>query len=211
MSLALLALLATGCGSGDEGATLASTEGGPTPEETYAGAVPAAQAPAPEGYDPVEIEGIRINAPRGWQVDQGDGQLCMRPPEQDSCGYGAVQVIPHVSQRDPASWPKKNDAFNKKDGWAADPSACRSLATAEAGDVGIKDAEHRADFTTHADGLKSNFSTWEVTCDNGDTFGVKLWFLPVSDVAVYAWSVDARYEDVYLEIAKSMDITEYKK
>ncbi len=50
-----------------------------------------------------------------------------------------------------------------------------------------------------------------MTCENDDTFEVRLWFLPESDVLVYVWSVDQRYDSLYLTIAESMDVTEYKQ
>ena len=40
---------------------------------------------------------------------------------------------------------------------------------------------------------------------------MRLWFLPESDVLVYVWSVDQRYDSLYLTIAESMDVTEYKQ
>ncbi|GAA3750847.1 hypothetical protein GCM10022205_42440 [Spinactinospora alkalitolerans] len=211
-AIAALVPAAAACGGAD--GTAAAPEGGPSPDSTYGGAMPAAQAPAPEGFTPVEIEGIKINAPEGWEVDDADGRLCMRPPGQAACAYGSLQVLPHVAERDPDKWPKKGDAFDKKNGWASDPTACRSLNTAEAGDVKVKEAEQQTlpdPFTTHADGLKSHHSAWTVTCENNDTFEVRLWFLPTSDVAVYVWSVDARYAAVYDEIATSMDVTEYNE
>lgn len=207
--LAVAALLLAGCGSAD---SAGSPPPVPEPDTTYSGVLSAAQAPAPEGFVPLNIEGVRINAPEGWEVDQGGGQLCMRPPGQSECGYGAIEVRPRAAERDPDTWPKKGDAFHKDDGWAADTSKCRSLTTAAAGDVGVRGAELNLigdGLTTHADGLKSHYSTWMVTCENDDTFEVRLWFLPQSDVVVYAWSVDQQYEGVYLAVAESMDVTEY--
>ncbi|GLU46685.1 hypothetical protein [Nocardiopsis ansamitocini] len=203
-------LLVAGCGGGGDVPTGAV----PEPDATYGGLLPAAQAPAPEGFSSQNIEGVVIDAPEGWEVDQGDGQLCMRPPGQSDCGYGAIQVRPKAAERDSANWPKKGDAFNKDDGWAADTSACRSPNTAAAGEVGIKEARHQVvgnGLTTHADGLKSHYSVWSVTCDNDETFEVRMWFLPTSDVLVYAWSIDQRYEPVYLQVAESMDVTEYNR
>ncbi|TDQ53598.1 hypothetical protein [Actinorugispora endophytica] len=208
-ALAAVALLAAGCGGSDQASEIPSA---PEPDTTYGGVVPAAQAPAPEGFTPFEIEGVRINAPEGWEVDQADGRLCMRPPGQSECGYGAIEVLPKAAERNPGNWPKKGDAFHQDGGWAADTSKCRSLNTAAAGDVGVVSAELALvgdGLTTHADGLKSHYSTWTVTCENNDTFEVRLWFLPQSDVAVYAWSVDQQYEGVYLAVAESMDVTEY--
>jgi hypothetical protein len=207
---AAVALAAAACGGGGapEGGEAAGLEGG------YSEAVPAAQAPAPEGFSGVDVEGVRINAPEDWAVDNADGRLCMRPPGQNDCAYGAVQVLPHAADRDPADWPKKGDAFNAEDGWAAEPDACRSAATAADGGVGVSGARITSEpnaLTTHADGLKSHHRVWEVTCENDDTFEVRLWFLPTSDVAVYVWSADTRYSAVYDEIAASMDISEYKK
>ncbi|MFC7327770.1 hypothetical protein [Marinactinospora rubrisoli] len=207
-ALAAMLLAVTGCG-GDSVDT-AALEGGPSPDATYGGAVPAVEAPAADELAPTDIEGVEIGVPDGWEASEADGMLCIRPPGQDECGYGAVQVRPHAAQRDDDNWPKRGDAFNQDDGWAARPDACRSLSTAEAGDVGIASAtQDVADFTEHADGLKSHHSVWTVTCENDETFEVRLWFLPKSDVAVYVWSVDAQYAAVYDQIAASMDVTAY--
>ncbi|MFC4562912.1 hypothetical protein ACFO4E_13690 [Nocardiopsis mangrovi] len=206
---AAVALLAAGCGSADSG-------GGDAPalDARYSEVVPAAQPPAPDGFSPAEVEGVKINAPEDWNIDSTGGRLCMRPPEQDSCGYGSVQVLPHVAKNDENKWPKRGDAFNDAEaGWASAPGECRSAATAEGGTpvTGAEIVSPPNDLTEHADGLKSHHRVWEVTCENDDTFEVRLWFLPDSDVAVYVWSVDSRYAAVYDEVAASMDISDYKK
>ncbi|MEY9213628.1 hypothetical protein [Thermobifida halotolerans] len=212
-ALAVASLAVTGCG-GDSGSASTELPPVPEPEATYGGVLAAAEAPAPGGFTPLNIEGVKINAPEGWEVDQGDGVLCMRPPGQSACGYGAIEVRPKAAERHPENWPKKDSDFHKDDGWAADPTACRSLSTAEAGDVGIRESKLHLvgdGLTTHADGLKSHYSTWQVTCENDDVFEVRMWFLPESDVLVYAWSVDQRYDSLYLTVAESMDVTEYKQ
>ncbi|GAA3758050.1 hypothetical protein [Salinactinospora qingdaonensis] len=204
-----LAALAAGC-SGSGAADAFSSEGGPSPQQTYDGVVAAAKAPGPEGFVPTEIEGVKINAPEGWQVDDSGDSLCMRPPGQQNCDFGAVQVFPHAAQRHPANWPKKDDAFNQDNGWAAQPNACRSAGTARAGNVAVTASTQTTQgFTTHADGLKSHHSVWQVECENGDTFEVRMWFLPKSDVVVYVWAVDPRYAEYYDQIAASMDVTAY--
>ncbi|MUL42729.1 hypothetical protein FZ103_16390 [Streptomonospora sp. PA3] len=207
---AALALLASGCsgGSGDSGAA-------PSPDSTYSAVVAAAEpAPPAGGFTTVEIQGIKISAPKNWSIDKTGTQLCMRPPGQESCAYGSVLVIPHVAKNDPNKWPKKQ--FNRPDGWSSNPTTCRSLGTAEASNVPATGAEklpvdHPQGLTKHADGLKSHHREWEVTCQNGDTFEVRLWFLPQSDIAVYVWSVDAQYSALYDKIAKSMNTDAYKR
>ncbi|MDA8371959.1 MAG: hypothetical protein M0026_19120 [Nocardiopsaceae bacterium] len=216
VAAAVLMLVASGCGGDDTESSDSSDSGAPKPESTYSEVVPAAEAPAPDGFSPVEIQGVKINAPEHWSIDKADGRLCMRPPGQDACAYGALQVIPKVAKNDPNSWPKKKSAYNKADGWAAEPDVCRSLATAEAGDVGVTGAQQEEvpepnQVTEHADGRKSHHRVWTVDCANGDTFEVRLWFLPESDVAVYVWSADTQYSALYDEIAKSMDVSDYKK
>ncbi|WP_345558901.1 hypothetical protein [Streptomonospora halophila] len=206
---AALALLASGCGGGSGGSAA------PSPDSTYSAVVAAAEPPSTAaGFSTVEIQGIRIGAPKNWSIDKTGGQLCMRPPGQDSCGYGAVKVIPHVAENDPNKWPKKQ--YNNPDGWASDPASCRSLGTAASGGTGVTGAEqvdvdNPQGLTQHADGLKSHHRVWEVTCQNGDTFEVRLWFLPQSDIAVYAWSVDTRYSTLYDKIAESMNTDDYKR
>ncbi|GAA4890689.1 hypothetical protein [Streptomonospora salina] len=208
---AALALLVSGCaggGSGDSGAA-------PSPQSTYSSVVAAAEPPAAtDDFSVVEIGGIRIGAPKNWSIDKASGLLCMRPPGQDACGYGAVQVIPHAAENDPNTWPAEQ--FDDPDGWASDPSACRSLGTAESGGAGVAGAEqldvdNPQGLTEHADGLRSHHREWEVSCDNGDTFEVRLWFLPESDIAVYVWSVDAQYAALYDEIAESMNTDDYER
>ncbi|PSK97469.1 hypothetical protein CLV63_108189 [Murinocardiopsis flavida] len=203
-AFAVLALAATACGG--EAATA------PTPDSTYGGAVAAAEAPAPKGYRPAEIQGVKINVPDDWEAEEKDGRLCMRPPGEKGCGFGSVEVRPHAAKNDPAKWPRKGKAHEDKDGWAAAPDTCRSPGTMEKGDVGVAKAKlDTGGFTTHADGLKSHHAAWTVTCENDDVFEVRLWYLPQSDVAVYVQSVDSRFTKVYDAIAKSMDITAYKK
>ncbi|NYI95794.1 hypothetical protein HNR12_002071 [Streptomonospora nanhaiensis] len=202
---ALVLLTACGGGSGGSG-------GGPEPESSYSAVVAAAEPPPAEGFTPVEVEGIKINAPKNWSVDNTGGTLCMRPPGQDGCGYGAIQVLPHVAENDPNKWPRKQ--YDAANGWASTPDKCRSLTTAAAADVGVAGAEKvpvddPQGLAQHADGLKSHHRVWEVTCQNDDTFEVRLWFLPQSDVAVYVWSVDAQYSTLYDEVAASMDVTAY--
>ncbi|QBI52934.1 hypothetical protein [Streptomonospora litoralis] len=208
---AALVLLASGCGLGGSGGSGAV----PSPDSTYSNVVAAAEpAPPADGLTTVEVQGIKIGAPKNWSIDKTGGQLCMRPPGQGTCGYGAVQVIPHVAENDPNKWPKTQ--FDSADGWASDPSVCRSLGTAAAGDVPVTGAEkleveNAQGLTTHADGLKSHHREWKVSCQNGDTFEVRLWFLPQSDIAVYVWSVDAQYSALYDKIAKSMNTDGYER
>ncbi|MFC3995141.1 hypothetical protein ACFOVU_04395 [Nocardiopsis sediminis] len=209
---AAVALVAAGCGGGSEGAGGGDT---PTLEAMYSEVVPAAQAPAPEGFSEVEVEGVKINAPEDWNIDNTDGYVCMRPPDQgNDCEYGSIQVLPHAAERHDNRWPKRGNAFNDAEaGWASAPGECRSAATAEGGTAvtGAEITSPPNDLTEHADGLKSHHRVWEVTCENGDTFEVRLWFLPESDVAVYVWSADTRYSALYDEVAASMDISDYKK
>ncbi|GAB3455057.1 hypothetical protein GCM10027570_35520 [Streptomonospora sediminis] len=208
---AALALLASGCGAGGSG----GSDAAPKPDSTYSAVVAAAEpAPPSGGFTTAEIKGIKIGAPKNWSVDTTGGQLCMRPPGQDSCGYGSVKVMPHVAKNDANKWPKKQ--YNKPDGWASTPTTCRSLGTAAAGDVGVTGAEalevdNPQGLTEHADGLKSHHREWKVDCENGDTFEVRLWFLPESDIAVYAWSVDTQYSALYDKIAESMNTDAYKR
>lgn len=209
---AALTLAVSGCGGGS-GAS--DAEPALDPEARYSDTLSAADPPLPEDFTSADVAGVSVNVPAGWSVDTSNGRMCVRPPDRDTCGYGAIQVLPKVAERDSKSWPKKESRFNDPDGWAATPDTCRSLNTWESGSTGVDSAELEpleGDGTVeHADGLRSHHRVWHVTCQNGDTFDVKLWFLPESDVAVYAWSVDAQYAGVYDKVAESMDVTEYKK
>ncbi len=198
-----LAFVASGCGG----------SGGDSPDESYSGAVPGVDPPQPENLVTENVAGVKIGVPEGWEVDR-EGGLCMRPPGQDECGYGAIEVWPSAAENNPQDWPKKDTAYNKPDGWATVPNECRSLNTTGEADVGIKDARQEevgdADgLVEHADGLKSHHRKWIVTCENDDTFEVRLWYLPDSDVAVYAGAVDAQYSSTYDAVAESMNISEY--
>ena len=182
-------------------------------ERGESGMMPAIEPPGPEGFDNAEVAGITIDTPEGWVIQDEDGQLCMTPPGQSACAYGSVQLAPKQAENHPRSWPKKDDAFHDDDGWADDTDSCRSLNTAASGNIGVDEATLTSDhgqIFEHADGLKSHHSTWSVTCDNDDTFEVRMWFLPESDVLLYVWSADAQYSAVYDEIAASMDTTEYR-
>ncbi|WP_159943032.1 MULTISPECIES: hypothetical protein [unclassified Nocardiopsis] len=180
-------------------------------ERGESGILPAAEPPAPEEFNTQSIEGVSLTVPEDWKVQSEGGKLCVSPPGQAACAYGSVQLLPHAAERDPDNWPAKDDAFNKDDGWAADTGSCRSLNTSASGGIGVEGAELAvSDFTEHADGLKSHHSVWRVTCVNDDTFEVRMWFLPVSDVLLYVWSADSQYSAVYDEIALSMDTTEYQ-
>lgn len=207
-----LTLVAAGC-SGDDSS---GTSGDGAPTAAYSGVVPAAEPPAPEGFSKAEIEKITINVPDGWATEKTDGALCMRPPGQARCGYGAIKVIPKVAENSPGKWPTKGEKYNSDDGWAPEPTTCRSLTTWEDGGVKAeKDAELHGwdgDGTVKlADGLKANRRVWTVSCENGDTFEVRLWLLPTSDIAVYAWSVDSQYASLYEKVATSMDTSDYKR
>ncbi|NYH53842.1 hypothetical protein HNR06_003431 [Nocardiopsis arvandica] len=180
-------------------------------ERGESGILPAAEPPAPEEFAAETIEGVSVKVPEGWETQSEGGTLCMSPPGQAACAYGSVQLTPHASAQHPRKWPAKGDAFKKDEGWAADTGSCRSLNTAASGGIGVKKAKLKvSDFTEHADGLKSHHSVWEVTCANDDTFEVRMWFLPISDVLLYVWSADAQYSAVYDEIALSMDTTGYQ-
>lgn len=193
------------CSGGDAGAEVELERG-------ESGILPAAQPPAPEEFGTESIEGVSIEVPDDWEVQTQDGVLCVSPPGQAACAYGSVHLIPHAAERNPKDWPSKGDAFNKDDGWADDTGSCRSLNTSASGGIGVDGAELTVtnSFTEHADGLKSHHAVWKVTCVNDDTFEVRMWFLPISDVLLYVWSADSQYSAVYDEIALSMDTTGYQ-
>lgn len=207
-------LAAAGCGAADSAVDPADQEA-PVPEDTYGGVMPAVQAPLPEGFDTHGVEGIRVAVPEDWEVQEPDGALCALPPESEDCRYGAFYVFPHVSERQNDEWPSEH--YDEEKGWAPDTGRCRSRATAADGDEKTDDHELIVDnaFGDHPDpaaddGLRrSHYRVWNVTCKNDDTFQIRLWYLPESDVAAYVWSVDSRYEDVYTEMAESMDVTDY--
>ncbi|MFD3687508.1 hypothetical protein ACFWTE_22170 [Nocardiopsis sp. NPDC058631] len=197
-------LLLGACSGGSDGAEIELERG-------ESGMVPAVEPPGPEGFGSETVEGITIDVPEGWEVQDQDGTLCVSPPGQAACAYGSVQLTAHAAENHPQEWPLKGDAHSKEDGWADNTDRCRSLNTAASGDIGIKGAELRvSDFTEHADTLKSHHSVWDVTCANDDTFEVRMWFLPTSDVLLYVWSADSQYSAVYDQVAASMDTTEYR-
>ncbi|MEE2052544.1 hypothetical protein [Nocardiopsis tropica] len=200
-----LLLLGACSGGAEEAGTAIELERGES------GMVPAAEPPGPEGFTPQTVEGITIDVPDGWDVQNQGGTLCASPPGQAACAYGSVQLTAHAAENHPQEWPSRGGAHSKADGWADNTDRCRSLNTAASGDIGIKDAELRvSDFTEHADTLKSHHSVWDVTCANDDTFEVRMWFLPTSDVLLYVWSADSQHSAVYDQMAASMDTTEYR-
>ncbi|MBR8744812.1 hypothetical protein [Nocardiopsis sp. MG754419] len=205
-AVATMALLTLGaCGSG-------------SPEEVElergeSGMMPAIDPPGPEGYEAVEVAGVSIEAPEDWEIQNEGGRACLTPPGQSACAYGSVELVPRQAAGHPDGWPKKDDAFHDDNGWADDTDGCRSLNTAASGNIGVESADlasETGNVFEHADGLKSHHSIWDVTCANGDSFEVRMWFLPESDVLLYVWSVDAQYDALYDEIAASMDTTEYR-
>ncbi|MFD6099482.1 hypothetical protein ACFVWN_26595 [Nocardiopsis flavescens] len=201
---ALLLLTACSGGSGDGGGEEAGLEMGAS------GVMPAVEPPGPEGFTTQTVEGITIDVPEGWGVQNEGGTMCASPPGQDACSYGSIQLTPRAAQGNPDDWPKKGDAHTKDDGWAHDTGSCRSLNTAASGGIGVSGAELKvSDFTTHANELKSHHSVWQVTCANDDTFEVRMWFLPISDVLLYVWSADSQYSSVYDQVAASMNTDGY--
>lgn len=180
-------------------------------ERGEGGMMPPVAPPEPEGFSAAEIAGVSIEIPEGWDAQTEDGALCVTPPGQSACAYGSIQLIPNAAEQHPDNWPSKGDAFFDDDGWAADTDSCRSLNTAASGNIGVSGAELTySDLMEHADELKSNHSVWNVSCVNDDSFEVRMWFLPISDVLLYVWSVDAQYDQVYDEIARSMDTTDFR-
>ena len=207
-AVAAAALLALTACSSDEPSEEVGLELG------QSGMMPAIEPPGPEGFDSAEVAGVRIDTPEDWDVQNEGGQLCMTPPGQSACAYGSVRLVPKQAANHPQDWPKKGDAFYDDGGWADNTDSCRSLNTAASGNIGVDKATLTSDhgqIFEHADGLKSHHSVWSVTCDNDDTFEVRMWFLPESDVMLYVWSADAQYSSVYDEIAASMDTTEYRE
>lgn len=205
-AVAAVALLALSACSGESAGEIELERG-------ESGMMPAIEPPGPEGFDSAEVAGVKIDTPEDWDVQNEGGQLCMSPPGQSACAYGSVQLTPKQAEKHPQSWPKKDEAFHDDDGWADNTDSCRSLNTAASGNIGVKSASlttGHGNVFEHADSLKSHHSVWTVTCDNDDTFEVRMWFLPESDVLLYVWSADAQYSAVYDEIAASMDTTEYR-
>ncbi|WP_017570108.1 hypothetical protein [Nocardiopsis halotolerans] len=198
-------LLLTACSGGGGGGEAELVLG-------ESGVLPGAEAPAPENFATESIEGVSIKVPEGWQTQQQDGALCVSPPGEATCAYGSIRLVPHAAERHPENWPAEGEAYKQDDGWAHNPDTCRSLNAAASGGIGVETSEMTLTnaFTDHADGLTSHHVVWGVTCANGDTFEVRMWFLPISDVMLYVWSADPQYSSVYDEIAVSMDTTEYQ-
>ncbi|WP_460776873.1 hypothetical protein [Nocardiopsis nanhaiensis] len=195
------------------GACSAEASGEAELERGESGMMPAIEPPGPEGFDSADVAGITIDTPEDWEIQNEGGELCMTPPGQSACAYGSIQLVPEQAANHPEDWPKEDDAFYDADGWADNTDSCRSLNTAASGNIGVDDAQltsGHGNVFEHADGLKSHHSVWDVTCDNDDTFEVRMWFLPESDVLLYVWSADAQHSAVYEEIAASMDTTAYR-
>ncbi|MDA2811479.1 hypothetical protein O4J56_12630 [Nocardiopsis sp. RSe5-2] len=203
-----LLLLAAGCGGGDGGDGGGDGAGGaPSVEDAYTGAVPAASA----SLSGTSFEGVAIGMPEGWSRSEGGGRVCLDPPEGGDCGYGSVQVYPKAAERNGRDWPAKGTAFNESDGWQGGDASCRAPEGEGQKPGGAELAVGPPEVTEHADGLKSHHRVWEVECDGGASFEVRMWFLPESDVMVYVPAVDPAYGPVYDQVAASMDVTEYKK
>ncbi|MFL1377841.1 MULTISPECIES: hypothetical protein [unclassified Nocardiopsis] len=203
-AVSLLLLTACSGDSGGEGGEELGLELGAS------GVVPAVEPPGPEGFTSQTVEGITIDMPEGWEIQNEGGVLCATPPGQAACAYGSIQLTPRAAQKNPNDWPKKGDAHAKDDGWADNTGSCRSLNTAASGGIGVSKAELKvSDFTVHANDLKSHHSVWQVTCANDDTFEVRMWFLPISDVLLYVWSADSQYSAVYDQVAASMNTDGY--
>ncbi|MEV2279075.1 hypothetical protein AB0I72_26175 [Nocardiopsis sp. NPDC049922] len=187
-------------------------DGGPEMALGDSGLMEGVAPPGPEGFTPVEVAGIAINAPDGWDVQNEGDSLCMTPPGQEACAYGSVQLVARAAANQPQGWPLEGEAYREDEGWAAAPDNCRSLNTAASGDIGVEGStlSESGFFEDHADGLTSHQAMWDVTCVNDETFRVRMWFLPISDVLLYVWSVDAQYEEVYTQIAASMDTSGYR-
>lgn len=195
-------LVLSACGGGADGVEL---------ERGESGVLPAVEPPESEDSEAVDVEGVTVEVPEGWEVEDEDGALCLTPPGQSACGFGSVRLEPHSADRHPDGWPLADESFHEDDGWADDTGSCRSLNSAESGNIGVEDATRsHTDVFEHADALKSHHTVWDVTCVNDDTFEVRMWFLPESDVLLYVWSADAQYDEVYDEIAASMDTTAYQ-
>lgn len=180
-------------------------------ERGEGGMMPPVAPPDPEGFSTVEIDGVSIDVPEDWEVQEEGGTLCVIPPGQSDCSYGSIQLTPNAADQHPNDWPAEGEAQFEEDGWADATDNCRSLNTAASGNIGVSGAELTySELMEHADGLKSNHSVWNVSCVNDDSFEVRMWFLPISDVLLYVWSVDAQYDQVYDEVAQSMDTTDYQ-
>lgn len=202
-----LLLLAAGCGGGDGDGGGDGAGGAPSVEGAYTGAVPAASA----SLSGTSFEGVAIGMPEGWSRSDGEGRMCMDPPEGDRCGYGSVQVYPKAAERDGQDWPAEGTAFNEADGWRSGDASCRAPDGEGQEPGGAELTVGQPEVTEHADGLRSHHRVWEVECDGGASFEVRMWFLPESDVMVYVPAVDPAYGPVYDQVAASMDVTEYKK
>lgn len=202
---AVVVLAVAGCGADDVADT---SHAAPEPDTTYSGVVPAVEQDPLEESGAASVDGVRVEVPDDWDVEESNGSLCAQPPQHSDCAYGALLVIPEVSDEMPGGWPA--DDFTDADGWAPrGEDGCRS-ADAAGGSVDSGDAELTVQgFTDHADGRTSHHSVWSVDCANGEDFEVRLWFLPQSDVAVYVWSVDPGHNQAYDAIAQSMDVTEH--
>ncbi|MDA2804332.1 hypothetical protein [Nocardiopsis suaedae] len=203
-----LLLLAAGCGGGGDGDDGGDGAGGaPSVEGAYTDALPAASA----SLSGTSFEGVAIGMPEGWSRSDGNGRMCMDPPEGERCGYGSVQLYPKAAERHGGDWPAKGTAYNENDGWRGGDASCRAPGAEGQKPGGAELTVGPPEVTEHADGLRSHHRVWEVECDGGASFEVRMWFLPDSDVMVYVPSVDPAYGPVYDQVAASMDVTEYKK
>lgn len=198
-------LVLAACGGDDGGGSLEDVE----LQAGEGGMMPPVAPEGSEGTEALDVDGVSIEAPEDWEVQNEGGTLCLTPPGQPACAYGSIQLSTGAADQHPQNWPLQGEAFSDDDGWADNTDSCRSLNTAASGNIDVESAEltNPGEFATHADDLKSHHSVWNVSCVNGDEFEVRMWFLPVSDVLLYVWSADPQHDQLYDEVAASMDTT----
>ncbi|MDN3353660.1 serine/threonine-protein kinase [Actinomadura sp. DC4] len=161
----------------------------------------------------VENLGLSYIVPLGWTSstsNMGDDTLiCVRPQEfaKSSCGHGGLSI---------QVWAKgEQPEYEAPHGWATYGDVGEVPGCVPGSDGDFAKAVTREGVTVRGTrpvaGRTAVYREYRLDCRNGFSSTPRLWWLPSSGVLMETIELPDRYRDTIDAIAKSIDLTNYRR
>ncbi|HEY7483346.1 MAG TPA: hypothetical protein VH912_02700 [Streptosporangiaceae bacterium] len=203
--LGAASMVLAGCG---RGGVLSGPEESPQPAVTQTvappvGGTPTAK-PTPANGKRASFKGIELRLPVGWRLGPVVNDVtCALPSDQVSCLGGPLQI--KVARG--GGWP--GNALDRQGGWQGSaPPVCYAANAVDPDHADQSRARLAVRSTTRAaDGTTLAYRQWEVPCQSGRAFTVKLWYAAAKGVVFYTLSANPEYATAYQQIVAGANFT----
>ncbi|MFI2187360.1 hypothetical protein [Streptomyces sioyaensis] len=137
----------------------------------------------------LKLDGLSFTVPRGWTAWKPDPakQACVQPPgtphDMDHCWATGIQVATETGDQ--------AGILNEDNGWQSQPS-CWTADGRENTDDPITDSRLVARAAVRVSGQQAAYRAWQVTCQSGQRFTARLWWIPTHQISIRAFRLAPR-------------------